>query len=112
MTRSLFALCAALALAACVDADLDSDVSLRAVAPEDCLAPKVLVCHIPPGNPANAHNICISANAVETHVDHHGDSVGACEPVCAPAGEDCEANADCCSEACNEGTCGAVLPPS
>lgn len=39
---------------------------------------KVDVCHIPPGNPDNAHTITISENAVSTHLDH-GDSVGACE---------------------------------
>ena len=41
---------------------------------------KVDVCHIPPGNPENAHTITISENAVAAHLDH-GDSVGACEPV-------------------------------
>jgi hypothetical protein len=39
---------------------------------------KVLVCHIPPGNPENAHNICISKNALQTHVDHHEDYLGEC----------------------------------
>lgn len=38
---------------------------------------KVLVCHIPPGNPANAHTICISHNAVQAHLNH-GCYVGAC----------------------------------
>src|SRR5262245_14909026 len=44
-----------------------------------CDGKKVLVCHIPPGNPDNAHTICISKNAVDKHVEHHGDLVGACE---------------------------------
>jgi len=39
---------------------------------------KVLVCHIPPGNPQNAHTIRISENAVQTHLDH-GDSLGICD---------------------------------
>lgn len=39
---------------------------------------KELICHIPPGNPANAHTICVSKHAVETHTSHHGDLVGAC----------------------------------
>ena len=34
---------------------------------------KVMICHIPPGNPANAHVITISENAVRTHVELHGD---------------------------------------
>ena len=41
-------------------------------------ANKVDVCHIPPGNPENAHTINISENAVQTHLDH-GDYLGPCE---------------------------------
>ena len=43
-------------------------------------ADKVEVCHIPPGNPRNAHTICISPAAVDTHIQRHGDSCGPCEP--------------------------------
>jgi len=39
---------------------------------------KVLVCHIPPGNPDNAHTISISKNALQTHLDH-GDTLGKCD---------------------------------
>lgn len=39
---------------------------------------KVDVCHIPPGNPDNAHTITISENAVSAHLDH-GDRLGACD---------------------------------
>ena len=39
---------------------------------------KVDVCHIPPGNPDNAHTITISENALSAHLDH-GDLVGACD---------------------------------
>jgi len=38
---------------------------------------KVLVCHIPPGNPANAHTICISENGVPAHLAH-GCTLGSC----------------------------------
>ena len=31
---------------------------------------KVEVCHIPPGNPENAHIISVSENAVPGHEDH------------------------------------------
>jgi len=41
---------------------------------------KVDVCHIPPGNPANAHTITISENALDVHLDH-GDHLGACDPA-------------------------------
>ena len=38
---------------------------------------KTTVCHIPPGNPANAHTICVGNAAVPAHLDH-GDFVGTC----------------------------------
>jgi hypothetical protein len=41
---------------------------------------KVLVCHIPPGNPDNAHTICISENGVPAHLAH-GCHLGACAVV-------------------------------
>jgi len=42
---------------------------------------KTTVCHIPPGNPANAHTICVGNPAVKAHLAH-GDSLGVC--VCPP----------------------------
>jgi hypothetical protein len=45
-----------------------------------CEAPKkVLICHIPPGNPDNRHTICVGAAAVDAHQSHHGDLIGACD---------------------------------
>jgi hypothetical protein len=44
---------------------------------------KVDVCHIPPGNPANAHTINVSIFAVPAHLAH-GDSIGQCEPTPTP----------------------------
>ncbi len=38
---------------------------------------KVKVCHIPPGNPFNPQDICISPNAVQSHLDQ-GDYLGEC----------------------------------
>ncbi len=38
---------------------------------------KQMICHIPPGNPANAHTISISTNAWSAH-EAHGDTDGAC----------------------------------
>ncbi len=40
---------------------------------------KVLVCHIPPGDPLDAHTICISPHAVPAHLAH-GDHLGECAP--------------------------------
>jgi hypothetical protein len=46
-----------------------------------CTNPKkVLICHIPPGNPDNAHDICVGHQAVAPHQEHHGDTIGACAP--------------------------------
>jgi len=41
---------------------------------------KVLICHVPPGNPDNPRTICISENAVAAHfANHKGDHCGPCE---------------------------------
>src|SRR5262249_13544472 len=54
-------------------ADGDGSVSAQAA------QPKVTICHVPPGNPANAHTITIGAPAVPHHLANHpGDHVGAC----------------------------------
>jgi hypothetical protein len=41
---------------------------------------KVEICHIPPGNPANRHTLCVALSAVATHLAH-GDSLAACGTV-------------------------------
>lgn len=38
---------------------------------------KITICHIPPGNPSNAHNIRIPVAALAAHLAH-GDTVGSC----------------------------------
>jgi type IV pilus assembly protein PilY1 len=40
---------------------------------------KVTICHYPPGNPGNAHEITISKNALQKHLDHHNDTIGECD---------------------------------
>jgi hypothetical protein len=45
---------------------------------------KVAICHIPPGNPANAHTIVVGAAAVKAHLAH-GDYLGTCKAESAPA---------------------------
>ena len=43
---------------------------------------KVTICHIPPGNPGNAHTITVGEPAVAAHVAEHGDTIGPCpEPT-------------------------------
>jgi prepilin-type N-terminal cleavage/methylation domain-containing protein len=39
---------------------------------------KVTICHVPPGNPENAHDIDIDIHSLQTHIDHHGDYWGPC----------------------------------
>ncbi|MBN8231789.1 hypothetical protein JYK02_30185 [Corallococcus macrosporus] len=39
---------------------------------------RVTICHIPPGNPANAHSITVGAPAATAHL-RHGDRLGACD---------------------------------
>ncbi len=38
---------------------------------------KITICHIPPGNPDNAHTITISVDALPAHLAH-GDTIGEC----------------------------------
>jgi hypothetical protein len=39
---------------------------------------KVTLCHVPPGNPANAHTISVDQSAVQAHLNHE-DFIGGCE---------------------------------
>lgn len=68
--------------------------------------PKVTICHIPPGNPDNAHEITVGEPAVPAHLAH-GDTMGACQAEEPPGvcGGDCSAfdladpaDAICCEE--------------
>lgn len=65
---------------------------------------KVEICHYPPGNPANAHTIAVGSAAVAAHLAH-GDSEGACAPVCRNDGTSCGDDAECCNGLCSAGIC-------
>ena len=39
---------------------------------------KVTICHVPHGNPENAHTTTVSENAVAAHLAH-GDYLGECK---------------------------------
>ena len=58
----------AAALAACHlnDGTVEPDADLHACNPNN--TKKTTICHIPPGNPANAHTICVGNDAVPAHV--------------------------------------------
>lgn len=47
--------------------------------PDDEYKDKVLICHVPPGNPENRHEIFVSPSAVPAHLAH-GDNLGPCRP--------------------------------
>jgi hypothetical protein len=76
------------ALIAChlKDGTVGRDAQLRACDPGN--TKKTTICHIPPGNPANAHTLCIGNAAVPAHLANHGDHLGACidETPCPPPG--------------------------
>ncbi len=59
---------------------------------------KVDVCHVPPGNPDNAHTISVSEDAFEAHLAH-GDTEGPCASdgsPGAPNGDGPSAKVDVC----------------
>jgi len=66
-----------------------------ALIPQVAAAANVTVCHRPPGNTANAHEITVGENAIPAHLGH-GDSLGAC--TCSAETESCGASfAPCCA---------------
>jgi hypothetical protein len=40
---------------------------------------KVTICHVPPGNPENAHEITVGYFASVAHLALHDDTIGSCE---------------------------------
>jgi hypothetical protein len=40
---------------------------------------QVLICHIPPDDPTNRHEILVNPHAVESHLENHGDNLGSCD---------------------------------
>jgi hypothetical protein len=64
--------------------------------------PKVQICHVPPGNPGNENNICVSPNAVPAHLIG-GPGHGTC--YLGPCGNTCTAtNAACQPASCSGGS--------
>ena len=55
------------------------------------------VCHVPPGDPANAHTIVVDGHSLPAHLAH-GDQLGACAPACQNSGGACDSSADCCGD--------------
>ncbi len=101
-------------------------------------ADKITICHVPPGNPANAHTITVGRNGWNGHSRHKGDYAGPCggsgggepdagtsepdagtsepdagtsePPVCIEADAPCGAGDTCCGGlVCRDGTCGTPI---
>jgi hypothetical protein len=68
------------------DPSITPDVDIHACAAGN--TKKTTICHIPPGNPANEHTICVGNAAVPAHVENHHDTIGVCpdEPPCGGGG--------------------------
>jgi hypothetical protein len=71
---------------------------------------KVCLCHVPPGDPADEHTICVGAPAVRAHLAH-GDFLGECPTTCGgstgltcPADQFCKHDTGLCGPE-NEGVC-------
>lgn len=61
---------------------------------------KVELCHVPPGDPSDAHTITVSVKASESHLaNHEGDKLGACPPTC-DVGESCDDGDLCTVDVC------------
>ena len=81
---------------------------LAAIAQTGLGETKVTICHIPPGNPANLHEIVVGAAAVPGHLTHGDFLDGSC--MCSAAdGSQCGSNLPpCCGGL--ECTAGFCLP--
>ena len=70
-------------------------------------APKVLICHFPPGNPSNVQRISVGAPAVAAHLTHHNDAVcSAGSSDCCYGGTSSSQCTDLQSDGNNCGACG------
>ncbi len=69
---------------------------------------RVAICHLPPGNPTNAHTIIVGRAAIDAHLGH-GDQVGECANGCLLDPTLCDDGNACTSDPCDaNGECGIV----
>jgi hypothetical protein len=54
---------------------------------DETLGDKVVICHVPRGNPENAHTIVVGSPAARAHL-RHGDSLDSCEGDSIPPGNE------------------------
>jgi hypothetical protein len=60
-----------------LDKASDDDIAARLTTCGGGKNDKIVICHVPPGNPDNEHTLCISAHATDAHLGH-GDYLGEC----------------------------------
>lgn len=105
---------------------------------EDSGKGKITICHVPPGNPANAHTIVVGEPAWKGHLKHPGDYLGPCggqpdagvpptdggtqdpgtgqpdagtpPPACVPQDGACNAGSTCCDGLVCNGELGTCQP--
>jgi hypothetical protein len=76
------------------------------------------ICHVPPGNPANQHTICVGKAAVCAHINNHElDSEGSCGAVAPPQTPGYKTVRistlfQCPANGCNDGLPGDMVPPA
>src|SRR5262245_22227808 len=74
-------------------------LAVFALAPNTASASQVTICHLPPGDPANALTIVVDDHSLPAHIAH-GDNLGACGPACQDPGGTCTNDTDCCGGTC------------
>ena len=75
--------------------EIEPEARLRACSPGD--QKKTTICHVPPGNPSNAHTLCVGNSAVSAHL-YHGDYLGICKAEAAcPTPSDRDAELAACN---------------
>jgi hypothetical protein len=67
----------ALTVADLNDPTVEADAEVRACDPGD--VNRTTICHVSPGNPANAHTLCIGNTSVKFHLKNHSDTLGPCQ---------------------------------
>jgi hypothetical protein len=97
------------------DGTLSKHDEVRACDPDN--KKKTTICHVPPGNPANAHTLCIGNAAVEAHLRNHPDYLGPCKretpcppPVMPDAGMSGTGGTSGAGGSAGSGTGGAGMP--